>query len=180
MPSDFLEKTLEAIIYENHKAIPGRGLKLKYTHIDRQFALPSGKKIDLLNWQIVDDVLYATIIELKKDQLSESALWQVLGYLDEFTCHSVGRFPDMQIDIMLIGDEFNQNIAQFLQVSAYVSVYTYKYSYDGILFQEIENSLDLMLKINRKIPKPMFEEETITKRLKFQSKLREEAQHLTV
>jgi RecB family endonuclease NucS len=95
MPSDFLEKTLETIIVDNYKIISERGLALPYRHIDRQFQLPSGKIIDIVNWQVDDKVIRLSVLELKKDAGTEQALWQLLRYVDEITQYLIGWFEDI-------------------------------------------------------------------------------------
>ena len=54
MPNDFLEKTLEDIVYENRYVMHEMGLSRFKSHAYRQVILPSGRKIDILGFEIKD------------------------------------------------------------------------------------------------------------------------------
>lgn len=175
MPSDFLEKTLETIIVDNYKIISQRGLVLPYRHIDRQFPLPSGKIIDIVNWQVDNNIIRLSVLELKKDAGTEQALWQLLRYVDEITQYLIGWFTDIEVDAVLIGDSISDNIQNLLLIShERLKIYTYQYDFDGIKFTRRDETLDLILELNRRGAK-RFDVENIPNRFKFQEKLRSES-----
>jgi hypothetical protein len=173
MPSDFLEKTLETIIYENYRILQSRGLDLNYRHIDKQFKLPSGKIIDLINWQVDENEISLSIIELKKDICSDAALWQLLEYVHEIIYHLTGHFDKISYTAILIGDSIGYNVETLLLLKfPLLKIYSYQYNFDGITFKKENDSIELQLADRKLIVENDKIEESICKRFKFQEKLR--------
>lgn len=144
---DFLEKDLEDIMVEYHRKLKVRGFEDFYEHIERQFYLPSGKKIDIITWEIKGDVLYAKIIELKKDSTNEAALFQGLGYMQEFCECTAEEFSDLKVDLILVGTNIYNSVSNFLSVNPKnLKLYEYEYSFDGIKFRLHDYSVELMIK----------------------------------
>jgi len=133
MPSDFLEKTLEDIVYENRYEIHNRGLcRIKRTAF-RQVYLPSGRKIDILAYDLIDGHLYFDIFELKKDCINTEAVAQAINYLDEINQLIKGAFRGHTAKIIMVGRKCEQMpFLDYLTVP--VSVYTYDYQMEGISF----------------------------------------------
>jgi hypothetical protein len=75
----------------------------------------------------------------------------------------------------LIGDSIADNIQNLLLIShKRLKIYTYKYDFDGIRFTRKDETLDLILELNRREAK-RFGVENIPNRFKFQEKLRSES-----
>lgn len=163
MPNDFLEKTLEEIIFYNRHRIIKRGFNEEfYDHTERQFLLPSGRRIDILTWQIRGNVIYANIIELKKDQATNAAFWQGLDYLDEFTTHLFGTFGDMKMKLTIIGKDIYDSVSKLLCLdSKILKLYDYIYDWDGIRFSEHNYTSNKIISgIKRDIIQPFIKPES--------------------
>lgn len=141
MSNIFLEKTLEDIVYDNAHTVHLKGLPIFYKMVDRQFLLPSGKKIDLLTWEITDaDTIHFKIIELKKEEITESAYWQALEYYSEFLECIIGHFKHFNAEVILIGTDKGRKPSLAVNISNNVSIFTYHFTYDGIRFVEYKAS----------------------------------------
>ena len=140
MENDFLEKTLEEIIFENWAVIPERGFTELLEFTERQFRLPSGGVIDLLTWNIKGDVLYITIIELKKDAISAAAFFQLLNYYCELMSLTMGSFSEVRPKIVLVGNSIPVDIGNIMMITGNLELYSYKYNYDGIHFKKSEQT----------------------------------------
>lgn len=130
----YSEKHLEDLIFNNKDIIHEFGFPVLWENTERQFELPSGKKIDLVSYETYDREMVLTIIELKKDKAAEIALIQVYGYLHEFLQY-VCKPPLIRIyiSVVLVGFETHEMpICSFLNVP--VEVYTYKYGIRGPKF----------------------------------------------
>lgn len=167
MTSDFLEKTLEDIIFENYKTIKNVGLPVMYSNIQRQFVLPSGKIIDLITWEIVDGTLSLNIIELKRKTGNYSSLSQLLNYVNEVVCHTVGRFSKIDIKCIVVCKEIDRDFSNILLINPQnLFIYTYKYDINGISFKLFDESLDLIMRLNEYGASPMIEKDFLSYRLK--------------
>lgn len=133
MPSDFLEKTLEDIIFENRNTIHGHGLpKFKKT-IFRQFVLPSGKKLDIFSYDLIDGHIVIDIYELKRASINTDAVCQAYNYFMEVTQFTAGRFKSVDIHIIMIGRYYDP-VMVFEKMNLPFSVYTYDYQLNGMTF----------------------------------------------
>jgi len=167
MTSDFLEKTLEDIIFENYKVIKNVGLPVMYSNIQRQFSLPSGKIIDLITWEITDNILFLNIIELKRKTGSYSALSQLLNYVNEVVCHTVGRFKRIDIKCIVICKEIDKDFNNILLINPQnLFIYTYKYDINGVCFKLFDESMDLIMRLNEYGASPMIENDFLSQKLR--------------
>src|SRR5579871_3922858 len=101
--NDFLEKTLEDIIYDHKEIIHERGFSKFYKNTERQFRLPNGQIIDLFTFEIMDDILYFKIIELKRLELNLSSIWQIYSYFQFIWEQCVNRYKDVKYELILAG-----------------------------------------------------------------------------
>lgn len=138
MPNDFLEQTLEDIIYDNRKTIHLRGFsKIKDTAF-RQVILPSGKKIDILGFEINNGNLYCDIYELKRKHINADAICQAYNYYTELKCITNGHFISFNAKIIMVGREYEPvSIIDALPIP--IEVYSYEYHMDGISFKTLHN-----------------------------------------
>lgn len=134
MASDFLEKTLEDIVYENRNVIHQRGLPQIRTNSFRQFYLPSGVKLDIASFEVIGDCLYFDIWELKRDNINYSTLHQAYGYLDEIRCLCSDLFNECVFHIILVGKTYNP-MPLLIDFKIKTSCYTYSYEMNGISFK---------------------------------------------
>lgn len=136
MPADFLEKTLEEIIFENRHRIHERGFVPFFKNAQRQYRLPSGKVIDILTWDVKGDVFHAKIIELKKDSNSDAAFWQAIDYCGELFMTLFNEFTNIYIQPIICANSISTNIENLMFVRTNVVAISYKYNYDGIVFNK--------------------------------------------
>jgi hypothetical protein len=135
---NFLEKNLEDIIFENKTNLESRGLvNLFYEKTKRQVILPNGKKIDILTWEVRDNIIYARIIELKKDTIDESAFFQGLYYHEYFICAIGGYYDGYEIEVVFIGSNMYENVKTVFQITDCIRYIQYSYKHDGISFKEM-------------------------------------------
>jgi len=142
--SDFLEKTLEDIIYENQDTIHERGFPALHNNTYRQFPLPSGRFIDLLSFTIEKNVIYISLFELKKENLNIDSLLQLLSYGSEVRVLCSPHFSRVEMDMVLIGSDYDEKIGALLAEMLPVEIYLYKYLINGIFFKRMQSTYELM------------------------------------
>lgn len=147
------EKQLEDLIFDNRQSMADRGLCPFYAYTERQYKLPSGRIIDLFTFEIKDDILYAKIVELKKDELNEAAIWQIGIYYEELLLLTLGYFKDYQIDLILVGDGMNFNVSRLVMMNCIIQAYTYNFGINGLTFVRFDNS-STALKARKFEPEP--------------------------
>lgn len=137
MPNDFLEKTLEDIIFENKAEIHKKGLPKFRSNTFRQFYLPSGKKIDIISFDLYQGTLWVDLYELKKDTVDTASICQAYNYLHEFTGLIHGGFNDCHINIIMIGKKY-EPISLLNAMNINISVFVYDYGMNGPQFLKQE------------------------------------------
>lgn len=138
MLNDFLERTLEDIIYNNRRSIHTRGLSKLKSNAFRQVILPSGRKIDILGFEINDGVLYCDIYELKREVINADAICQAFNYYTELKFITANFFTNIVAKIIMVGRRYEPvSIIDALPVP--INVFTYEYYMEGIKFKEIED-----------------------------------------
>ena len=137
MESNFLEKDLEDIIFENKNKIHERGLPVLYEELERQRDI-KGKRIDLFNYECVgDDSINFTIFELKKDKIDFNAYAQIVQYFFEECVFFKKHKKILKANLVLIGKDFDESVLLSCILSDIIDIYVYKYDYDGIRFQKV-------------------------------------------
>lgn len=138
--NDFFEKNLEDIVFENRNTVHEKGFPRFYKNAKRQFLLPSQKRVDIFTWVVVNDVLYARVIEFKRAAIQEAALWQAIRYHHELISATAGYFKDYEIEICLVGTDVHESLNVLLaaSVSEHIRLIKYQYSFHGIKFIEEE------------------------------------------
>jgi len=148
--NDFLEKTLEDILFETpNNYLSNRGLNINGIK-RRQLIIGKYGKLDLLTCERIKeyDRLDLTIYELKKGIINEDTFFQAIRYargLQRYL-YKYRRNNSYKIDIVLIGNKINTNdnvsyLSELLNYSddentLSVKIYTYEYRFDGIYFTE--------------------------------------------
>lgn len=140
MENDFLEKTLEDIVFENKEMINKRGLTMLYKNLERQVYTKSGKIMDLVNFEEKDGIYCFTIYELKKGKIDFLAYSQILTYFFEETIRVKKLYKGFKVNLVLIGNSYEDNVLIACATSDIVDVYTYKYDFDGIKFEKMTKS----------------------------------------
>lgn len=135
MPNDFLEKTLEDIIFENKNVIHSYGLPRFKSKSFRQVILPSGKKIDILGFEIIKGYINFDIYELKREIINPDAISQAFGYLDEIVNLINGSFKGWSAEIIMVGKKYDP-LSMIKYSTVPIRVYTYDYRLNGINFTE--------------------------------------------
>lgn len=131
---DFLEQTLEDIIFSNRNIIHEKGLSRLYQNSIRQFVLPSGKKIDIFSFEIKDCVIEFSVIELKKDKGDLQTIVQAIEYYGELCEIMNSNFSIHVGKIIVVGSDIKQNPLPFL-LNIPVEIYSYEYLIGGIAFK---------------------------------------------
>jgi len=139
MPSNFLEKTLEDIVFENKETIHLRGLSKFKQSAFRQVVLPSGKRIDILGFSLRDGHLSFDVYELKKDYINIEAVCQAYNYVEEIKSLIKGSFKSWDASIIMVGRRYDA-MSILDAISIPVNVYIYDYKIDGIKFEKMAHS----------------------------------------
>lgn len=135
MPTDFLEKTVEDIVFENKEVIHNYGLpKFKKT-VFRQFVLPSGKKLDIVAFDLTEGHLSLDIYELKRHEINTDAICQAYNYFIQVTQLTAGKFKSVDIHIIMVGRWYDPFLL-FEKMELPFSVYTYDYKLNGMRFKK--------------------------------------------
>lgn len=133
--SDFLERTLEDIVFNNRREIHLYGLpKFKNTAF-RQVILPSGRKIDILGFEINNGHLDFDIYELKKDIINIDSVCQAFNYFEEIKGLIRGHFKSWSASIIMVGKRY-EPISVLEGMNIPVNVFTYEYELNGISFKK--------------------------------------------
>jgi hypothetical protein len=135
MPNNFLEKTLEDIIFDNREYIHEKGLPRFKNQAFRQFFLPSGRKIDIITFDLLHGSLDVHIYELKKEYIDAAAICQAYNYLHEFMGLTAGNFESYNVKVIMIGKKY-EPVSLLDGLKADIDVYTYDYGMNGIEFQK--------------------------------------------
>lgn len=133
MPKDFYEKTVEDIIFENKNIIHNYGLPKFRKTTFRQFVLPSGKKLDLFSYDLIDGHAFIDIYELKRYDINTDAVCQAYNYFTEVSQLVAGRFRSVDINIVMVGRTYVPFML-FEKMNLPFSVYTYDYKLSGMMF----------------------------------------------
>lgn len=133
MPNDWYEKTVEDIIFENKDIIHEYGLPKFRKTTFRQFILPSGRKLDIISYDLVNGHLVMDLYELKRFDINTDAIVQAYNYLIELNGITAGKFKSVDIHIIMIGSQYNP-VLMFQRMNLPFSVYTYEYKLTGMKF----------------------------------------------
>lgn len=142
MPSDFLEQTLEDIIFENRYIIHTKGLNPFKRTSFRQVILPSGKKLDILTYDITEGHISIDLYELKKECINLDAILQAYNYFTEVSTCICGNFKTFDIHIIMIGRRYDPP-PLLEKMKLPISVFVYDYELNGISFTKMQSRYEL-------------------------------------
>jgi hypothetical protein len=154
MPNDFLEKTLEDIVYENKDTICERGFPFLLDNTLRQFVLPSGRKMDLFSYSISEDSIQCKIFELKREKIIPKHIIQVLDYSAEVYCYLYPNFKNIHIERVVVGNDIDKSAISLIQDMLNFETYLYKFDYNGLMFNKYKTILELGEEFLNSILKP--------------------------
>lgn len=134
----FSEKELETMIMDNVNIMPDRGLPEFYSNTERQVKIPLSGIADIITWEFIDNILYARIIELKRDEISVTTLIQALDY--HLCVGFMGLLCEkVQLEIVLIGRLIKEDIKQLLGLGIpNLKLYRYDFNFNGLYFTRCE------------------------------------------
>jgi hypothetical protein len=136
--ADFLEKTLEDIIYQNRHFIVERGFPVPEDNMLRQVMLPSGTRMDLFAYDILDEnSIRCTIYELKKGEINIDSLIQISAYHFEVRGLLQPHFQNILIEKILVGSCWSPEFYAVFNALSDTFVYIYEYLIDGIQFEQL-------------------------------------------
>lgn len=145
MENDFLEKTLEDIIFENRHNIHERGFPIIIGEMRRQMTNDYGRRVDLISVGNVNNIKNISIYELKKGKIDYNAYFQIVRYFFDICMENKKyNIGDFNIQLYLIGNEVDDEVLIAASLSNFVHIYTYKYDYDGIKFDKMSCTWDEM------------------------------------
>ena len=144
MPNDFVERTVEDIIFNNRNVIHNYGLPKFKSKVFKQFYLPSGKKIDILAYDLINGHIHVDIYELKRFVINTDAVAQAYNYLVEFSALAAMNFKSVDINIIMVGNRY-EPVPIFEKMNLPFSVYVYEYSIDGMRFNCCQQKKQLYL-----------------------------------
>jgi len=165
MPNDFLEKTLEDIIFENKESISERGFPFLLDNTLRQFALPSGKKIDLFSYSISENSLCCKIFELKRECLKVAHVLQVLDYSNEIFFMTHPSFENVSIERFIVGNDIDSSTVAVVEDIHNLETYLYKFLYNGLYFKKYASKWEFEPEVLNKMIKPSTDHEKFKLRL---------------
>lgn len=140
MPNDFYEQTVEDIIFDNRTIIHRYGLPVFKKTTFRQFYLPSGKKIDIISYDLTDGHIKIDVYELKRLTINADAICQAYNYFIELTSVTAGKFKSVDIHIIMVGRAYEPMLL-FEKMNLPFSVYTYDYRLTGMIFSKHQERL---------------------------------------
>lgn len=135
MPENFWEATLESMIMDSPDVVQVRRFPQIYKVLKNQFRLPTGKICDIITFEIVDNRLSVKIFELKREELSLSALKQLMDYGETVVRYTDKQFNSVNIELYLVGYNFDAEIFTLFSWGVNVGLITYQYKADGIHFE---------------------------------------------
>ncbi|HYG84556.1 MAG TPA: hypothetical protein VD907_06810 [Verrucomicrobiae bacterium] len=138
--SEFLENTLEEIIFNNPDRLPEAGLHAP-GKLYRQVHLGSYGIADIIAIDIYPREICISILELKKGKVGFNELAQACRYktcIDEYLYSlEVPRKLLIHVNAIAIGssiDETSDFVYLYNKIDDYISIYTYEYGFDGLKF----------------------------------------------
>lgn len=147
---DITEAMLETMIFENRHIIHERGFPRFYRNASRQVVLPSGKIMDIITYEVNDNVLNVRVIELKKDLITVPAILQALYYMDELNLYACNAFDKVNWDIVVVGSSIDADgftVASFL--IQHLKALDYKFDFNGLAFGN-DNQYDINFSMETK------------------------------
>lgn len=146
---DFWEKDLEEIIFNSDLSkLRHRGLNL-HGKLKRQLNIGNYGIADLVCFKRLFlegsyiPVLKITIVELKLNNISLSAIMQAIGYARGIQDYLDKNKPEIEyfIEIIIIGKNIDKNTNLTFMPSIFrnLKFLTYKYDIDGLMFDKVEN-----------------------------------------
>lgn len=143
MINDFLERDLEDIVYENKGKIHERGFPFLLDNTIRQFYLPSGKKIDLFSYSILEDSISCKIFELKRECLMPPHITQVLDYSTEVYYHLYPGYKNISVERYIIGNDLSEATKSLIEDIINLDVYLYKFGFNGLFFKKWQTKFEI-------------------------------------
>lgn len=143
---NFLEKNLEDIIYEtNNSILQQRGLPIEGRKV-KQVKMKGYGIADIITFKRIDgNHCEITIYELKKEFVSSDTFIQAIRYALGITHYLNERKSTLKpkYKIVLIGKRiYHEKMDIINNFFEMVNVYQYDYSYDGIVFNALEELTD--------------------------------------
>lgn len=132
-PVEFFEKHLEDIIFDNKAVIHNHGLPKFRKTTFRQFILPSGKKLDIFSFDLIDGHIVIDIYELKLYRINTEAICQAYEYYRQIHAITAGYFKHVDIHIIMVGRHYDP-IMIFEKMNLPFSAYTYEFKLTGMSF----------------------------------------------
>lgn len=134
MKKDFLEKTLEDIIFDAQDRIVERNFPFVLQRTVRQWKLPSQKRIDLFSFTLSDNAIQCRIFELKREELGLASLVQIISYYNELVTLLFPHFTNVSIECFLVGRTIAPELMLLKDNLVNIDLYSYRYDFDGIKF----------------------------------------------
>lgn len=113
------------------------GLPQFYSNTSTQVRLHNGKIMDILTWEIKNETdFYFRLFELKKGVINRDAYFQAADYYSEFICSTSAYFTSVKGEIILVGDELEDDVFRAMSMSNNVRGFVYNLGFGGLIFKE--------------------------------------------
>ena len=156
MATNFLERDLEDIIFDNPEECRKRGLRVIGSKVYRQVRLNQYGVCDLLTIEIFNSRVLVTVYELKHNKIGFNELGQISRYISGIYRILVGFTPSMEKDLIVRGVLIGKQIDDsdnfkyvYNQLDA-ITIYNYSYKSTGIKFEHFYP--DTKIYTNKKYP----------------------------
>lgn len=142
--SDFLEKNLEDMIFQNRRILANRGFPAHESNMIRQMPIPSGGRVDLFSYELEGgDTIRCTVFELKKGRLDAESVLQVSQYASEIQRLLQPYFQNITVKKVLVGNDYSLKFTVLFEYMETIEVYLYKYLVDGIRFKKSQRLFEI-------------------------------------
>ena len=143
-----LEQPILDVIFDNKDIIHEHGFIIFEPSAEKQFKLPSGRKIDILTWNIIDDECKVSLIEIKKDEItSRNGIVQAYDYAGELKelLFTDKKIKTIHLDIVLVGYELKDVFALHF-MTFQPTMFTYKFNpLTGFVFTQENESQGIVI-----------------------------------
>lgn len=132
---DISEKNLETMIFKNRHTIHERGFIKFYANTERQFRLPNGLIIDIFTYEVIDDVLFFKIIELKVTAMTPDAIFQLIRYFSFLHVYTQDQFKNVKWELILVGCDHTEHSLDIMGLGIKISFYEFEFGFNGLFFK---------------------------------------------
>jgi hypothetical protein len=91
--------------------------------------------MDLFTYEVVDDILYFKIIELKIGPIDADAIFQIIRYFTFMHMYTQDQFKDVKWELILVGSDHTTYSLDISGIGVKISFYEFSFGFDGLFFK---------------------------------------------